>query len=144
MKRISLMRRRRYLLRAALLALAVAALLPPAALARPDERGASAVDPYAAGSISAEDVHGLSAGTSYVLPAADRAALEEATAGVVSIRRADDFAPPRGVAAPSASTASSVSWGQVSLFSVLGAMAIAGVLLLTLMTTRRGTRIAHS
>jgi hypothetical protein len=143
MKRISLIRRRRYLLRAALLSLAVAALLPQAALARIDE-GTASPDPYAGSSITAEDVHGMSAGTGYVLPAGDQAALDQATAGVTEIRRADDFAPPRGVATPGASTGTSVNWREVSLFSTLGALAIAGMLLLTLMTTRRGTRIAHS
>jgi hypothetical protein len=144
MKRTSLIRRRRYLLGFALASLAVAALLPQAALARPDETPGASVDPYATSSITAEDVHGLSAGTGYVLPAADQAALDQATAGTGSILRADDFAPPRNVVVSSGSTASSVNWGQVSFFSVLGAMALAGVLLLGLMSTRRGTRVAHS
>jgi hypothetical protein len=144
MKRTFLIRRRRYLLGAAILSVAVAALLPQAALARPDETPGASVDPYAMGSITAEDAHGLSAGAGYVLPAADQAALDQATAGTALVLRADDFAPPRDVAVTTASTGSSVSWGQVSLFSALGLFAILGVLMLALTANRRGTRVAHS
>ena len=144
MKRTSLIRRRRYLLGFALASLAVAALLPQAALARPDETPGASVDPYATSSITAEDVHGLSAGTGYVLPAADQSALDQGTAGTGLILRADDFAPPRNVAVSTGSTASSVNWGQVSLFSALGLFAILSVLMLALTANRRGTRVAHS
>ena len=140
MKRNSLIRRRRYLLGAALCAAAVAALLPQAALARPDEWVVS--DPYATDSTSAEDAHGLSAGAGFVLPAGDQTALDLAKAAAVSGLRADDFAPPRNVAVADASTASSANWGQVGLISGLGAFMIGGVLLLTLFLNRRGTRIA--
>jgi hypothetical protein len=139
MKRTSFIRRRRYLLGFAFASLAVAALLPQAALARPD----SSVDPYTTSSITAEDVHGLSAGTGYVLPAADQAAVDQARAGAVPVR-ADDFAPPRNVQVSGGSTASSVNWGQVSFLSALGLIAIIGVLMLALTANRRGTRVAHS
>ena len=144
MKRTSLIRRRRYLLGFAFATVAVAALLPQAALARPDETPGSSVDPYATSSMTAEDVHGLSAGTGFVLPAADQAALDQATAGTGAILRADDFAPPRNVAVATGSTGSSVNWGQVAWFSALGLIAILGVLTLALTANRRGTRVAHS
>lgn len=141
MKRTSLIRRRRFLLGFAFASLVVAAFLPQTALARPDE-GTASFDPFAGSAISAEDAHGISAGTRFVLPAADQAAFEQATA--VSVDRADDFAPPRGVTVTSASTGSSVNWAQVSLFSTLGLFAILGVLMLALTANRRGTRVAHS
>ena len=142
MKRIHLIRRRRYLLQAAVVSVAVAALLPQAALAVPGDWVTS--DPYATDAVSAEDSHGLTAGTGAVLPATDQAAVDQATADGFLVLRADDFAPPRNVEVASTSTASSVNWEQVGLFSGLGALLIAGVLLMTLLMNRRGPRIAHT
>jgi hypothetical protein len=144
MKRISLIRRRRFLLGAALASLAVAAVLPQAAFARPDEWVTSKTDTFATGSSSAEDAHGLSAGNGYVLPSSDQAAVDQARAAAISGLRADDFAPPQNVAVASTSAGTSVSWGQVGLFSALGLVAIAGALMLALTATRRSTRVAHT
>ena len=142
MKRIFLIRRRRYLARAISIGFAVALVLPATALARYDEQGPGAVvDIYATSGLTAEDVHGITAGSGYVLPAAEQKAVEQASATVV--RRADDFAPPRNapVANPAAST---IEWGRIALFSTLGLFGIVGLLMLAAVAGRRGVRVAHS
>lgn len=143
MKRIFVIRRRRYLARAISLGFAVALLLPAAALARYDERGTgAAVDLYATSGLSAEDVHGGSAvnGT-VVLPAAEQKAVEQSAA--TTVRRADDFAPPRNVPVADAA-ASTIEWGRIALFSSLGLLGIVGLLMLAAFASRRGVRVAHS
>lgn len=144
MKRIFLIRRRRYLYWAVALGVAVSAFLPTTALARYDERGSgAAVDFYATSSVSAEDDHGLSAATGYVLPAADRLAVEAASTATV-VRRADDFTPPRNVTVPSVAAGPAVEWREVVLFTALGLIGIAGLFLLATVASRRGSRVAHS
>lgn len=136
MRRILIIRRRRYLARALTLGFAVALLLPTTALARFDDRGAHvAIDPYASSGLSAEDVHGGSAvsGT-FVLPEAERKAVEQA---------AKPAAAPRAVPQPSVTTGSSVAWGEVAVYSSLGLLGIAGLLALAMLAGRRGTRVAH-
>ncbi len=144
MKRIQIIRRRRYLYRAAVAGLAAAALLPASALARYDDQASRAVDVYATSSVSAEDDHGLSAANGVVLPAADRAAVEQWLALRAGAARADDFAPPRNVTAPSVATGSTIEWGEIALWSSLGLAGIVGLLMLAAFTTRRGIRVAHS
>lgn len=144
MKRIQIIRRRRYLYRAAVAGLAAAALLPASALARYDDQASRAVDVYATSSVSAEDDHGLSAANGVVLPAADRAAVEQRLASGAGAARADDFAPPRNVTAPSVATGSAIEWGEIALWSSLGLAGIVGLLMLAAFTTRRGVRVAHS
>jgi hypothetical protein len=143
MKRIFVIRRRRYLARAISVSFAVAVLLPTAALARYDDQGTGAVvDIYATSGLSAEDVHGGSAvNGQYVLPAAEQQAVEQANA--TTVRRADDFAPPRNVpvANPAAST---IEWDRIALFSALGLLGIVGLLMLAAVAGRRGVRVAHS
>lgn len=142
MKRIFVIRRRRYLARAISLGFAVALLLPATALARYDERGTgAAVDIYATSGLSAEDVHGITAGSGYVLPAAEQKAVEQAAA--TEVRRADDFAPPRNVPVADAA-ASTIDWGRIALFSSLGLFGIVGLLMLAAFASRRGVRVAHS
>ena len=142
MKRITLIRRRRYLARAVALGFAATALLPSAALAGIDEHGARAtVDPYASSPISAEDAHGLSASSGYVLPSADRAALATQRASSVPVR-ADDFLPPRNVTVAPVATASNVDWGQIALWSLVGLAGALGLLLVAEVARRR-VRLAH-
>lgn len=136
MKRIFIIRRRRYLCRAVLLGFAAAALVPSAALAGYDSAGAGvAVDPYV-GSVSAEDAHGMSATTGFVLPSADRKAVEQAQAGTVL--------PPQNPAVPTVSAASTIDWSRIALFSSLGLAGILGAIALSLAATRKGVRPAHS
>jgi hypothetical protein len=137
MRRILIIRRRRYLARAVTLGLAAALLLPAAALAGYDEHGAgTAVDPYAASGLSAEDVHGGSAvNSTVVLPEADRKAVEQA---------AKPAAAPRVVSQPSVAPSGSVDWLAVSLYSALGLAGLAGLFVLARFAGRRTTRIAHS
>jgi hypothetical protein len=138
MKRIFVIRRRRYLARAITLGFAVALLLPTAALARYDDRGTGeVVDMYATSGLSAEDVHGGSAvnGT-YVLPAAEQKAVEQAAAKTRAVQPT--------VSAPSAAGASTVAWGRIAVFSSLGLLGIAGLLMLAALANRRGVRLAHS
>lgn len=145
MKRIFLNRRRRYLYRAAVLGFVAAALIPSAALAGYDERGAGvAVDPFVASSISAEDDHGMSASTGVVLPSADRKAVEQAQGSGFVYRRADDFAPPRNLTPPAAAAGPSTDWSQIALWASLGLAGIVGALALMLSATRRRTHLAHS
>jgi hypothetical protein len=144
MKRIHLIRRRRYLLRVAVAGFAAALILPATALARYDDQASRVVDLYATSSVSAEDDHGLSAANGFVLPAADRTAVELALASSTGVVRADDFAPPRNVTAPSVATGSAVEWGEIALWSSLGLAGIVGLLMLAAFTTRRGVRVAHS
>ncbi|MEX1357609.1 MAG: hypothetical protein WD981_03195 [Gaiellaceae bacterium] len=142
MKRIFLIRRRRYLARAISLGFAVAVLLPTAALARYDERGTGAVvDIYATSGLTAEDVHGLSAGSGYVLPAADRKAVEQAARGGTV---GPDRYVPQNVTTPSVAPASTIEWGRIALFSSLGLFGIVGLLMLAALASRRGVRVAHS
>lgn len=144
MKRIFIIRRRRYLCRAVLLGFAAAALVPSAALAGYDSAGAGvAVDPYV-GSVSAEDAHGMSASTGFVLPSADRKAVEQAQGTVSVYRRADDFAPPRNLTAPTVSAGSTIDWSRIALFASLGLAGILGAITLSLAATRKGVRPAHS
>jgi len=136
MRRILIIRRRRYLARAVTLGLAAALLLPAAALAGYDEQGAgTAVDPYAASGLSAEDVHGGSAvnGT-FVLPEADRKAVEQAAKP----------AAPRVVSQPSVAPGGTIDWLAISLYSALGLAGLAGLFVLARFAGRRTTRIAHS
>ena len=138
MKRIFVIRRRRYLARALSLGFAVALLLPATALARYDERGTGAVvDMYATSGLSAEDVHGGSAvnGT-FVLPAAEQKAVEQAAAKTGAVQPT--------VSAPSAAVDSTVAWGRIALFSSLGLFGIVGLLTLAALANRRGVRVAHS
>jgi hypothetical protein len=114
MKRIFVIRRRRYLARAISLGFAVALLLPTAALARYDERGTGAV----------------------VLPAAEQKAVEQAVAKGGAVQPT--------VSAPSAAADSTVAWGRIALFSSLGLLGIAGLLMLAALANRRGVRVAHS
>ena len=142
MKRITLIRRRRYLVRSVALGFAAAALFPAAALAGIDEHGAGiAVDPYASSPVSAEDDHGLTAGTGLSLPAGDLAALQAQRAKSVPVR-ADDFLPPRNVTVASVTAGSATDWGRVALWSAIG---LAGLLGMTLVagTARRRIRVAH-
>lgn len=137
MRRILIIRRRRYLARAVTLGFAVALLLPTTALAGYDEHGAStAVDPYASSGLSAEDVHGGSAvnGT-VVLPELERKAAELAG-------KAPAAAPV--VSQPSVTPSGSTDWLAVSLSSALGLAGIAGLFMLARFAGRRTTRIAHT
>jgi hypothetical protein len=143
MKRIFVIRRRRYLARAISVGFAVAVLLPTAALARYDERGTGAVvDIYATSGLSAEDVHGISAGSGYVLPEADRKAVEQAAAARTRVGPVDRFVPKPVVTA--AAPASTIDWGLIALFSSLGLLGIVGLLMLAVFASRRGVRVAHS
>lgn len=142
MKRIFVIRRRRYLARAISLGFAVALLLPTAALARYDERGTGAVvDIYATSGLSAEDVHGISAGSGYVLSEADRKAVEQAAAAGTRVGP-DRFVPKPVVTA--AAPAPTTDWGRIALFSSLGLLGIVGLLMLAAVASRRGVRAAHS
>jgi hypothetical protein len=137
MKRIFVIRRRRYLARAISLGFAVAVLLPTAALARYDEQGSGVmVDLYATSGVSAEDNHGISAGSGYVLPEADRKAVEQAAAASRTVRPV--------VTAPSVAPASTIDWARIAVFSSLGLLGIVGVLMLAAVASRRGVRVAHS
>jgi hypothetical protein len=145
MKRIHLIRRRRYLLRVAVAGFAAALILPTTALARYDDQGVAVVDLYATSSVSAEDDHGLSAANGFVLPAADRAAVELTLASSADVVRADDFAPPRNVTVPTAATGTTtIDWGQIALWSWVGLAGIAALLMLATFMARRGPRAAHS
>jgi hypothetical protein len=137
MKRIFVIRRRRYLARAISLGFAVALLLPTAALARYDEQGSGVVvDLYATSGVSAEDDHGISAGSGYVLPEAEQKAVEQAAAKGGAVQPT--------VPAPSAAVDSTVAWGRIALFSSLGLFGIVGLLTLAALANRRGVRVAHS
>ncbi len=136
MKRIFIIRRRRYLYRAVVLGFAAAALVPSAALAGYDSGGAGvAVDPYA-GSVSAEDAHGMSATTGFVLPAADRKAVEQAQAGAVL--------PPQKATVATVSAGSTIAWSRIALISSLGLAGILGAIALSLAAMRKGVRPVHS
>jgi hypothetical protein len=138
MKRIFVIRRRRYLARAISLGFAVAVLLPTTALARYDERGTGpVVDIYATSGLSAEDVHGGSAvnGT-YVLPAAEQKAVEQATAKGGAVQPT--------VSAPSVAPGSTVAWERIAVFSAVGLFGVVGLLALAALAGRRGVRVAHS
>jgi hypothetical protein len=143
MKRIHLIRRRRYLLRVAVAGTAAALILPASALARYDDQGAPAVDLYATSSLSAEDDHGLSAANGFVLPAAEQAAVEQLST-TTGFARADDFAPPRNVTVAAAATGSTVNWSAIALWSSVGLAGLVGLLALGTAATRRGVRVAHS
>lgn len=142
MKRIFVIRRRRYLARAISLGFAVAVLLPTAALARYDEQGTGAVaDIYATSGLTAEDVHGITAGSGYVLPAAEQKAVEQAAGGRTV--GPDHYVPPT-VTTPSVAPASAIEWGQIALYSALGLFGVVGLLMLAAFASRRGIRVAHS
>jgi hypothetical protein len=145
MKRIFVIRRRRYLARAISLGFAVAVLLPTAALARYDERGTGAVvDIYATSGLTAEDVHGITAGSGYVLPAAEQKAVEQAAAASRRVGPVDRFVPKPNVTATSAASASTIDWSRIALFSALGLFGVVGLLMLVAFAGRRGIRVAHS
>lgn len=144
MKRIFLIRRRRYLYRAVVLGFAAAALVPSAALAGYDAGGAGvALDPYLAGSVSAEDSHGMSATSGAVLPAGERKALDELYARSV-YQKPVNVAPPSYLTAPTVTAGSHVDWSQVALWSSVALVGLLGAIALALATTRRGVRPAHS
>jgi hypothetical protein len=143
MKRISLIRRRRYLYRAVMLGFAAAAFVPSTALAAYDVGGAeAAVDPYLAGSVSAEDAHGMSAANGAVLPAGERKALEEQYARSV-YQKPVNVAPPSYLTAPTVTAGAGVDWSQVALWASVGLVGILGAVAVAF-TTRRGVRAAHT
>ena len=143
MKRIFLTRRRRYLYRAVMLGFAAAALVPSTALAGYDAGGAAAtVDPYLAGSVSAEDAHGMSATSGAVLPAGERKALDDLYARSV-YQKPVNVAPPSYLTAPTVTAGSKVDWSQVALWASVGLVGILGAVAVAF-TTRRGVRAAHT